>query len=106
MKKSQSISWQRHEELEEYISHLDFDRSKEGRERRELLQRFLEADNIEKLQALNNEAGGITQEEMDEFMDKIHIADMTLGDLKNLFSVIQNIYRHGRQEYEVWKAKR
>lgn len=104
MGKSTSISWARHQDIQDIINTLDLDRSKKARERRELLQAFFEnEDAMESQEILETE--GITPEEMKEFADKVHLEDLTLGEIKLLVKDIADIYAQGKREYAIWKQQ-
>ena len=112
MKKSKAISWERLQEINGIIDTLDFDRSRKGSERRELLRDFLNMQNNEGKQYTQDfisefaEENSITPEEIDEFTGKVHLYDMTLAEVRDLFEKIKRVYDIGRREFEVWKREK
>ena len=115
MSKSKGISWAAHQELRQLVDSFRYDRDERdivtreaNRQRRELLRTFLEGFDENEGEQYTNieefaEEYNITPEEIDEFSSHTYLDDMTLAELRELYKAAQNIYRQGRQEYEIWK---
>ena len=110
MGKSKNILWNRHEEIQNIIERLDRDKSPEAAQRREIIRQFLELKDSEAegsselIEQLANEQD-ITQEDIDDFSSKIHLADMTLAEVRELAQQVKDIYQQGRREYDIWKEQ-
>ena len=111
MGKSKNILWDRHVEIQNIIEQLDRDKSPEAAQRREILRQFLDLQDNEQegstdiIEQLAQEQG-ITQEEINEFTSKIHLADMTLAEVRELAQQVKDIYEQGRREYDIWKEQK
>lgn len=116
MSKSKGISWAAHQELRQLVDSFRYDRDEKdiatreaNKQRRELLRTYLESfsefeeEGSAALAEQFAEEYNITPEEIDEFSNNTYLDDMTLAELKELYKAAQNIYRQGRQEYEIWK---
>lgn len=110
MGKSKNILWDRHEEIQNIIERLDRDKSTEAAQRREIIRQFLELQDSEAegsselIEQLADEQG-ITQEEINEFTSKIHLADLTLAEVRELAQQVKDIFQQGRREYDIWKEQ-
>ena len=102
MSKSKSISWDSQEEIRRILNLYDLNTSKKGEQRRSLIQQFLEAEDIEDAQAISDEFGGITQEDV----QKMYFGDMTLADVRELFQQINDIYQQGRRDFAIWQEEK
>ena len=105
MSKSPSVLYDRLTEIKDFLKGYNFDKSKQGRDRRDIIRNFLDNEGEQYTSDILDEAA-ITPEEIQEFTDKIHLEDMTIQDVKNLYNTVKNLYEQGRREFAIWKAQR
>ena len=91
--------------------------SRQGHEQRDIVRTFLDMENLND-EALAPEAevtlapseqqleeAGITQQDIDDFLTKIHIEDMTPADVKFLYEQVKAIHEQGKAEFLKWEAE-
>ena len=110
MSKSKYISWARHQDIMNIIDTIDFRKSKEAHQYKQLLEQFFYSEDAEDSQWFAEQIEDITQkditqDEVNNFVDKIRLGDMTLAEVKGFVEEISALFQQGKREYAIWKQQ-
>ena len=115
MSKSKGIKVERLLEIKELLEQYNL--SRKGHQKRDLIRSFLDMENVndpalapeaeamQETSAQSLEDAGITQQDIEDFLDKIHIEDMTPTDIKYLYEQVKAIHEQGKAEFAKWQAE-
>ena len=108
-----SIAYGRLQQIRELLNGYQLTKTNDEKllQRRELIRDFLDTqalmDDIPQDMTDDQIAeAGLSQEDVDEFLNTIHIEEMTVKDVRNLHNKVKAIFNAGRREYEIWKKQR
>lgn len=109
MGKSKSISVNMQQEIRNLLNEYNLDRK--DIEHRDKIREFLDVKELPLLNdenSMNNELAeaNLTQQDVDDFLSKIHIEDMSLSDVQVLHQAVSDLFTQGREEYQNWKQER
>ncbi len=104
MSRAKSIRVEQSREIANLLDVYSLKETAKQKKRNDILRGFftLEQDNNQEYMLEND----ITEQELDDFLSKIHIDEMKLQDVHDLFSSVKEIYDRGRRAFAVWKNER
>lgn len=102
MSNSASIRVEQLEQIRQLLDNYNLDRK--GISRRDIIRSFLSEG--EQFTSDFLDENGLTQQDVDEYLNKIHIEDMTLGELRELHNKVSSIFQQSRREYQIWEQQR
>ena len=96
------------EQLQEIQNILDAYSLKHDNSRSEKIRSIIDTKNLltEDKAAEIMETDNITTQDIDDFLSKIHLDDMTLGELRELHDKVSSIFQQGRRKYQIWEQQR
>lgn len=110
MSKAKNIRYYQLQEIQDLLNGFNLNRKEI--KKRDAIRQFLDIDAMfpasENQTDLDKQLNEVkfTQEDIDDFLNKVHIEDMTLYDVKLLYDEVKSIFEHGRREYVLWKNER
>ena len=109
MSKSKSISYDRLQDIQRLLEGYNLSRKSKAVKHHDIIRSFLDMENLQNAEQdieQQLEEAGITQQDVEEFLEKVHIEDMPLSEVEGLFQHVTSLFQQGRREFAVWQQER